>query len=234
MTAAAAYRDGTGTPEPEPGSGPDLRTVATVSGEPVAVAELRARMVVHRAEVAARFPGDPNAPGFWTRPATVETPLGTLRRQALDELIGIKVQQVLAREAGILTEIGYPTFLRRLQEENEQRRRHVACHEPIFGPKQYTEQSYFSYLFDRMVLDLRAAYATGRLSPTEPQLRACYDRIRDTRFRLAGSGHRAFDEVRSAVLVLCVEEAYAALVEERIHAAVVVPDADVLNAVGLE
>lgn len=233
LSATAVYRSRTHLREREPIFGLDLRRAATVDGEPVTVAELRAGMIVHRAEVAARFTGDPNAPGFWTRPSGGEPPIEALRKQALEHLTGIKVQQILARETGILSDIGYPRFLRQLREENLRRQQRVAGQEPIFGPQQYTEQTFFAYQFDRMVLDLKAALAQSRFALTEPQARAYYNRVKDIRFRASGSGYQAFDDVRPAVLASYVDEAYAGLVEELVLQSVVVRFDDVLNRVDL-
>lgn len=142
-------------------SAPTPQVVAEVAGEPVTAAEFTARMADHRTEVASDFydrhGADPNQPGFWSAQYGSTTPRAMLRQRTLDALVEIKVQQVMARDAGLVDDIGYDAFLRQLEEENQSRRQRLDRQEPIFGPQQYTEETYFSYTFDRMVLDLTSA-----------------------------------------------------------------------------
>ncbi|NUT37309.1 MAG: hypothetical protein HOV79_30045 [Hamadaea sp.] len=135
------------------------QVVAEVAGEPVTAAEFTARMADHRTAVAAYFHehhrADPNQQAFWSDEIGGTTPRAMLRQRTLDALVEIKVQQIMAREAGLIADIGYDTFLKRLDEENADRRERLERHEPIFGPQQFTEKTYHAYCFDRMVLDLK-------------------------------------------------------------------------------
>lgn len=135
------------------------QVVAEIGGEPVSAAEFTARMAEHRVAVTTYFyerhRADPNQPGFWAAGFGGETPRAMLRQRTMDTLVRIKVQQLMAREAGLVSDIGYDAFLRRLAEENRARRDRIDRRQPVYGPQQHTEKSYFSEEFDRMVLDLR-------------------------------------------------------------------------------
>lgn len=150
----------------EPGAAaPAAQVVAEVGGEPVTAAEFTARMAEHRVPVTSYFHerhrADANAPGFWAARFGGETPRAVLRQRTLDAIVRIKVQQLMARDAGLISDLSYDAFLRGLDEENRARRERIDRRQPVFGPRQHTEKSYFSHVFDRMVLDLRQALPDG-------------------------------------------------------------------------
>ncbi|AKG33854.1 hypothetical protein [Paenibacillus durus] len=142
---------------------PDLFTpVAWVNGEPVAYGEFRTRMLELRGEVAAETAkdgADPGAKGFWTSDTRGETPLGLLKKKTLALLIRVKVQQIAAKEAGIIEDIGYEAFLSRLDAENRTRSSRLRRGEPVYGPKQYSEKAYYLYTLANLELALRQRLA---------------------------------------------------------------------------
>ncbi|GAA3972030.1 hypothetical protein GCM10023085_62820 [Actinomadura viridis] len=123
-------------------------------------------MAEHRAAVArhfhATYGADVNAPGFWTRRHGAEVPGEVLRRRTLETLTRVKVQQLMAREAGLPSDLDYPAFLARMAAENQDRGRRLSRGEPLYGPQQYTERTYFAHSFGRMVLALRGVLGEDR------------------------------------------------------------------------
>lgn len=171
------------------GTSADERIVASVNGEPITVTEFEARMADHRADTIRQFSqkygADPNSPDFWSRPRGGEIPLAVLQQATLDHLVATKIQQLLARDHGIAGDISYAAFRRSLAEENQTRAERVANRQAIFGPQQYTEQAYFRYTFDRIVLDLKATLAESTLTATDEELHAYYERVKESRFKNA-------------------------------------------------
>ncbi|AIQ11937.1 hypothetical protein [Paenibacillus durus] len=141
------------------GAATDLFTaVAWVNGEPVADGEFRTRMLELRGEVVAETAkggADPAAKSFWTSDIGGRTPLGLLKEKTLDLLVRVKVQQIAAKEAGIAEDIGYEAFLSRLDAENRTRSSRLRRGEVIYGPQQYSEQTYYRYTLANLTLALR-------------------------------------------------------------------------------
>jgi hypothetical protein len=161
--------------------------VAKVNGEPVSARLFQRRMVRNRALTYQYFRqehGVGDSADFWTTSYGGEVPLERLKQQALDECVRIKVEQALAKKTGVIADISYSGFLASLAAENERRKRAVAAGEPIYGPMQYREDTYFTYVFSNMVIELKRRLGRGELSPTEDQLREHYGRTKDTLYKL--------------------------------------------------
>lgn len=136
----------------------DFSVVATVDGEPVTVRELKKVLLKKRADVYAYFAdkyGAINGSEFWNRSFGGEIPVQKLITDAMDELISVKVQQLLAKENGIVQDITYKSFLNDLKRENANRKNALKSNQVIFGPYQYSEENYFDIRFSNMVADLK-------------------------------------------------------------------------------
>jgi hypothetical protein len=139
--------------------------VASVNGEPIAVAEL-ARAIDHvRAGVTA--PGS--------------RPFDAIKKAALDDAVRTKLEQVRMREQGQVTDVSYRGFRTRWQQENARRREAMQRGEPVYGPVEYGEQDYFEYSLDNGVIALKE-HLPG-LAPTESELHHDYDALRESMFR---------------------------------------------------
>ncbi|UCC68474.1 MAG: peptidyl-prolyl cis-trans isomerase, partial [Armatimonadota bacterium] len=63
------------------------------------------------------------------------------------------------------------------------RKRALAAGEPIYGPMEYEEDTYFSYVFSNMVIELKRRLGRGELQATEEALRARYEETRGKLYR---------------------------------------------------
>lgn len=136
--------------------------VAWVNGEPVAYGEFKTRMLELRGEAvaeAAEKGADPAARNFWASDIGGRTPLDLLKEKTLHLLVRVKVQEIAARKAGIVQDIGYEAFLSRLDAENRLRSSRLRSGEPIYGPQQYSERTYFRYMLTNLELALRERLA---------------------------------------------------------------------------
>jgi hypothetical protein len=94
------------------------------------------------------------------------------------------VEQTLAKANGVIADISYSSFLESLAAENERRKKALSASEPIYGPKQYGEDTYFVYRFSNMVIELKRRLGRSELRPTEEQLREHYESVKDTLYKL--------------------------------------------------
>jgi len=157
--------------------------VVMVNGEPISVRLFQRRMVRNRASAYQYFRqkyGAEDSADFWTTPYDGEAPLEWIKQKTLDECVRIKIEQVLARDHGVIADAGYGAFLSSLERENERRRKALAAGEPIYGPQQYAEDTYFTYSFTNMVLELKKRLSKGgELFALDATLLAYYESVKD-------------------------------------------------------
>lgn len=166
------------------GASGDRAVVATVNGEPVTVAEFRLLLGKHRASVYGYFHDKyaaDNTPQFWTTSFGGEVPLEKLKAEAIHESATIKVQQQLALQKGLVADIDFPAFLRKLRAENKRRAAAVAGGQAIYGPSSYDERAYYDLTFGDLVAALKKKIGEEQISSDEA-LRQAYEQNKDALF----------------------------------------------------
>ncbi len=204
-------------------------TVATVNGERVRAEELQHWMLLERADVARYFyreHGVRDASDLWRREFGGESPAEMLRRQALEKLVRIKVQQLLAVEKGILASTDFRDIMEKRNAVNRARQKRIDRGGVVYGPKQFSPRTYFDHVFDRMVEDLKAHLAENDFKLPEADMRE--------RFREQGlEGVRSFERIRGALQMQYVDEAYEQWVNESVEAAKVRIERDALEKISV-
>jgi hypothetical protein len=178
-------------------SAPKPVSVMTLNGEPVDVREYRLILNRHRSEVYNDFYlkyGVADSTDFWTTAYEGKTPLDQLKQVTLQDLTSIKVQQLLARQYHVrvaLTPQGpfitadpsYAVFLKNLSAENARRQAAVKKGEPIYGPTQFDEDTFYRYFFSKMVEQLQQQLSEGDWKPSTATLEALYAERKETDYR---------------------------------------------------
>jgi hypothetical protein len=144
--------------------------VAWVNGLPLTTDELRYWMLLEKAGVYSyffRIHGIEDSDNFWLQELDGEIPMEKLRAVALEKAKRVKIQQILALEKGIIETANFDEILDRLQEVNIERRKRVENGEPVYGPVQFTERTYFFHEFDEMVLELKRELAREEITEYE-------------------------------------------------------------------
>ncbi|PXX53668.1 hypothetical protein DFR60_105157 [Hungatella effluvii] len=96
-------------------------------------------------EYGAKEGIDVNAPGFWEKKTDGVSPMDRVRELTDGEAVQQKGIQILAKENGIIDEIGYEAFLKQYQEENKQRKQMKEEGKVLYGPLELTVSQYYSY-----------------------------------------------------------------------------------------
>ena len=136
----------------------DTKIIATINGEPIAVGEFDLFASQNRSKVIQHFRNNYNtdySEKFWGKRIKGDSPLELLKKMTFEDLIELKIQQLLAREYGIVEHIDYINFLKKLSAENIRRANKIAKAEAIYGPKVYSKEVYFDYLISNMVIQLK-------------------------------------------------------------------------------
>lgn len=144
--------------------------VAYVDNEPISKDEISLCAEEFRSEVIAYFYNTYKAEqdeNFWSTSFDGEVPANLLRDKAFSKAVEIKVQQIMCKEIGIVEDISYETFKKELKTENKRRQNAVSDGEPIYGPEQYSEASYYTYLHNNRLLKLKSFLNSQNSSETK-------------------------------------------------------------------
>ncbi|WP_256757060.1 peptidyl-prolyl cis-trans isomerase [Cohnella sp. WQ 127256] len=127
--------------------------IAAVNGEPITYGEFNLRFVQNRAVVLNYFKNLYNMDydaSFWTRSDNEEVPIEKWKSLSLEEVVKIKLQQLLAKQNDLVSSVSYEDFVQSLAVENKRRKQAELLKEVIYGPLQYDEQGYYNYLLSNM------------------------------------------------------------------------------------
>ncbi len=156
----------------------DTSVVAFVNGEPIIVREFMKCAEKRRSQVIRYFRinyGSEYNNEFWSKAYDGKTPSDILKKETLDTLEQIKIQQISAKKWGIVSDISYMEFLRLLQKENNRRLEARKLNKVIYGPVQYSEDVYYNYLFTNMVNQLKNVLDEKVFSISDEKLKQVYE-----------------------------------------------------------
>lgn len=160
--------------------------VATVNEEPISYKEFTLKLADNRAMISSYFNQKYNisySEDFWTSQFNDEVPIEILKETTLRQLVNIKIEQQLAVKKGLLEDLSYSSFVNKLKIENRNRKKAIDNNEPIYGPEQYGEHQYFSYLHSIMLIDLKRILGENELAPTEQELKTLYDNTKKSLYK---------------------------------------------------
>ncbi|WP_438449200.1 peptidyl-prolyl cis-trans isomerase [Gorillibacterium sp. sgz5001074] len=152
--------------------------IAVVDGEKVDAKEVQLLANAQRAKVYTYFMqryGLEDSLDFWQTEVGGEKPIQKLKGLTLERLKEIKVQQLWARQEGLIEDIGYESFLQRLHDENESRKKALQEHRVIYGPQQYNADTYYEYVFSNLIIQLKQRLADSAYKPDEEQIHRYYE-----------------------------------------------------------
>ncbi|WP_328431863.1 MULTISPECIES: hypothetical protein [unclassified Streptomyces] len=198
---------------------PPTAVVAEINGQKIPVRQFALYLTQERAATFAYFDkayGVGDGPGFWTTPHGGTTPAAYLKQHALADAAQSTVVLALAHQHHLIADPGYDAFLAAWTAENARRRQAVAAHQVIYGPVQYTEANYFTYVLHDLDARLEQVLVKAGTIPTpESALRAYYRDHPDTFRRQENkSGNITtppFGEVAAQVRQAYVHDRYQAM-----------------------
>lgn len=167
-------------------------TAVKVNGEIVTVKEFKHFMVQNSASVYNYFKekhGVDDNPGFWTSSYGGEVPVEIARQKTLEQVVRIKLEQILSRNKGLVKDISYNTFLDNLRDENRKRKEAVQNNRVIYGPQQYGVNEYFSYVHSNMLIKLKEKLGEEghELYVPADKLKEFYEANKDKSYREMGA-----------------------------------------------
>jgi hypothetical protein len=222
-----------------------MATAVTVDGQGVPVRELELFLAQDRAATFAYFQqkyNDNDRPGFWTTAYGGQTPQDYLRKAAIADATRATVTLQLGRTSGLLADPGYAAFLQSLNAQNAQRRQALSENQPIYGPAQFTESGYFTYVQTQLGTGItKTLISQGVIHVTDAALEQYY-RHHIADYQQGGgispdqvgpnpSTPQPFAQVKDEVTQAFEQASYNALITRLAGSASVRVDAGVLAAI---
>ncbi|MCF8380406.1 MAG: hypothetical protein K9H49_12555 [Bacteroidales bacterium] len=161
--------------------------VAKVNNETVTLDEFMLFANKGRAEVIRFFRNNYNCDygkDFWSTACPDQTPIDLLKKNTLDTLIHIKIQQELASKYEIAGNFNYIGFQLALEQENNRRKIAKENNQVIFGPEQYSTETYYNYIFSNMVIRLKEKLLLLKFNLLEEDLKAKYEELKTNMFSI--------------------------------------------------
>lgn len=156
--------------------------VLTINGEEVTEAEYRLHMKQEIAYVYNYFytkHGVEDERGFWSQTYFNEKPMDLLIERTIDRIAKVKIEQMMARDYGIIEDISFSTFLANRDKENARRKK--IMEEPenqkdiLYGTQYFGEYEYLLKVHGDMLEDLRNELAKKDFRPTKEQIEQRYE-----------------------------------------------------------
>ena len=122
--------------------------------------------------------GAEQSPEFWNTSYAGETPGQYIQNRAIEKLVEVKTHLILARELGLLEDIRFSSIENSFELENKRRREAREKGEVIYGPKEFSMHTFFSYWYSNLVISLRKEWG-NRYQPNNDSLRNYYQRNRN-------------------------------------------------------
>ncbi len=194
----------------------DQDIVVTVNGEPVSTQLFEQRLSLNRADVYSYFYkkykiSDPS--GFWATQYGKEVPAEVIKKKVMDDCVEIKIQQILARDNGIMPDITYKAFLEDLKRENLRRKEVLAKDGVIYGPEQYTEKTYFEYVLSNMQIKLKTKLGQDTFHVSDDELKKFHE---SGKLKNASPTSIDFKEFKEQIRSEYVNEKYKELIKQKI------------------
>ncbi|MEG2291380.1 MAG: peptidyl-prolyl cis-trans isomerase [Clostridium sp.] len=164
------------------------KVVATVNSENISVDEFKLIMNDNLTSVTSYFNSkynvDSNEKDYWTTSFGGEIPLEVLKEKTLEQCIDSKLLQIVAKKKGVIEDISYSEFKKRLDEENKRRKESIENNKPIYGPVEYREREYFEYELTNITIKAKDYIMNNEISFDEDSINKYYDEIKDEYFKI--------------------------------------------------
>jgi len=165
---------------------PDQTDVALVNEESISKQEFELIVNKNRNDVIDYFTNKYNVQydkNFWTTDLDGEQPAEFLKEKALHECVRIKIQQMLARDKGIVRDISYSALLDEMNKENKKRKQAVQSKRIIYEPLEFDEQNFLYYQLDKIIFEIKAVFVGDIFDVSESNLKQFYDNNKDDLFK---------------------------------------------------
>lgn len=151
--------------------------VVKIGDNSVGADELRMYLNSNRADVIMRYTSGKGLEyndRFWDTEVEGVTPMEEWLQLALDQCVYDNMIRILADEKGLSDSVSFDKLLDDLEKENRRRADAVSKGEVIYGPQQYTIDTYIQVTLANLYATMEKEYAAAYV-PTDAELQAYYE-----------------------------------------------------------
>ncbi|WP_353139989.1 hypothetical protein [Pseudopedobacter sp.] len=190
----------------------DKEEIVKVNGISVTLKELDREMQRCRSLVISRIVKEyqvNDMTNFWAKSYHGKPAGEILKQKALDTLLFFKVQEQLLKKWNLWRYDTYTELLEDLKKTNASRVKAEKEGKVIYGPVEYTEQSFFDYQFGNSIIRLKEKLVAEKvLQADEAKLRMQFEKMKKTVYK----NNEKMDDYRKQIHAAYIEEAYTAYI----------------------
>lgn len=162
--------------------------VAKVNGYSITAQELSDRMSAEKSYIIEKYGNNQEInDDFWIQEIKGVKPLSELQDHTLEVLTKFKVEQQIAVENKIIDkkDTSYNSIIQLMENENNSRSQKIANSQPVYGVKQYTKSSFFTYYYSNLQIENKNKLGEkgGKLYADDKSLKAWYENVKDKKYR---------------------------------------------------
>ncbi len=160
--------------------------VVQINGQAVQMSEFKWILDRHRSEVYRYFHekyGVQDSVNFWSQSIEGENPGEMVKKRALEELVGWKVQLGLAQKYGHIKDSSFTSFLIRLDAENLRRKEDQQNQKPVFGPLSFDKLTFYEYERSNLISQIKKSLAQQVWKVSDDQLLRFYDQNKERLYK---------------------------------------------------
>lgn len=220
---------------------PQHRIAFTIDGELIDTTECNMLIKLNRAKIIDYFQKEYHAKynrDFWTSSFNGETALQRLKDTVQRQATTIMVKRILAREMGIIANVGYENILNSWNKENKRREEALQNHQSIYGVKSFDMLQFYVYYMSYLENAIKDKMLQTLNTSDEAQLKNIYDKYKNPMFSKKGKTKfekntcESFEQIKELVKRMYVENMYQKKVTEMAgKARVIIMNGDVYENV---
>lgn len=130
-------------------------------------------------EYGAQKGVDVNTTDFWEKKIDGAAPIDRVKQLTNEEAVYQKGIQILAKECGLIDEIGYDAFLKQYEEENQLRKEKKESGGVVYGPLELTVSQYYSYRQSQLEQALTEYVEQEIITVTDQDMEAYYPVVKE-------------------------------------------------------
>lgn len=133
------------------------KKIAEVNKELICECDFLIAIATHRAEVIQYFRDTYHAEydsNFWKKSFPEGSPAQVLKSRALEDCVRSKLLLQAGKNGGVISTVSFHELERERVKENRKRLEMVRNGGVVYGPIEYTPESYLKYTLDKIVLSL--------------------------------------------------------------------------------
>lgn len=159
---------------------PRQEQIVKIGDNSIGAEEMRIYLNSSRADVIMRYTakGLANDENFWNTEVDGVTPMEEWLQISLDDCVYDNMIRIMAKEKELSESVSFDSLLADMKKENKRRAEAVANGEVIYGPQEYSIDTYLQITLANLYAAMQKEFIAS-YQPTDAQLQAYYEENKD-------------------------------------------------------